>query len=183
MLAIFDVEGVLFDAEYLPILAEKLNKGHSIDVYSGKTGLLGVTDMQEDSYLIGLFTKPAGSGQMPHVLIQVAYSVEQLDSSDLAPGRTIKPRLYETLGPLSDLQGKIAALVRIVDVQKAAEPSGLNDLFKPAKIRLDEPDMAEEEDTYTVREQVEQDLKKLAAMQTAEEKAKELREKPPQSLD
>jgi hypothetical protein len=110
---------------------------------------------------------------MPHVLIQVAYSVEQLDSSDLALGRTIKPRLYETLGPLSDLQGKIAALVRIVDVQKAAEPSGLNDLFKPAKIRFDEPDMAEEEDAYTAREQVEQDLKKLAAMQTAEEKAKE----------
>ncbi len=154
-------------------IAEKLNEEHSIDVYSGKTGLLGVTDMQEDGYLIGLFTKPASSGQMPHVLIQVAYSVEQLDSSDPAPGRTIKPKLYETLGPLSDLQGKIAAIVRIVDVQKAAEPSGLNDLFKPAKIRLDEPDMAEEEDAYTAREQVEQDLKKLAAMQTAEEKAKE----------
>ena len=26
MLAIFDVEGVLYDAEYLPILAEKINK-------------------------------------------------------------------------------------------------------------------------------------------------------------
>jgi len=26
LLAIFDVEGVLYDAEYLPVLAEKLNK-------------------------------------------------------------------------------------------------------------------------------------------------------------
>ena len=30
MLVIFDVEGVLFDAEYLPILAEKLNKEKEI---------------------------------------------------------------------------------------------------------------------------------------------------------
>jgi len=30
LLVIFDVEGVLFDAEYLPILAEKLNKEKEI---------------------------------------------------------------------------------------------------------------------------------------------------------
>ncbi len=30
MLAIFDVEGVLYDAEYLPILAEKINKEDEI---------------------------------------------------------------------------------------------------------------------------------------------------------
>ena len=30
MLAIFDVEGVLYDEEYLPILAEKLNKENEI---------------------------------------------------------------------------------------------------------------------------------------------------------
>ena len=110
---------------------------------------------------------------MPYALIQVAYSIEQFDSNDLTLRGTPKPRPYEAIGPLSDFQGKIAALIRIVDVQKAAEPSGLNDLFSPAKIGLDESDMAEEKDTYTVREQVEQDLKKLTAMQTAEEKAKE----------
>ena len=30
LLAIFDVEGVLYDAEYLPILAEKVNKENEI---------------------------------------------------------------------------------------------------------------------------------------------------------
>ena len=30
MLAIFDVEGVLYDAEYLPLLAEKVNKENQI---------------------------------------------------------------------------------------------------------------------------------------------------------
>ena len=30
LLAIFDVEGVLYDAEYLPILAEKVNKEQEI---------------------------------------------------------------------------------------------------------------------------------------------------------
>ena len=32
LLAIFDVEGVLYDGEYLPILAEKLNKEQALAV-------------------------------------------------------------------------------------------------------------------------------------------------------
>jgi len=30
LLAIFDVEGVIYDAEYLPLLAEKVNKENKI---------------------------------------------------------------------------------------------------------------------------------------------------------
>ena len=46
MLAIFDVEGVLFDAEYLPILAEKLNKEDEIwDIT--KKGIQGVINWEE----------------------------------------------------------------------------------------------------------------------------------------
>lgn len=46
MLVIFDVEGVLFDAEYLPILAEKLNKEKEIwDIT--KKGIQGEINWEE----------------------------------------------------------------------------------------------------------------------------------------
>ncbi|ABK77003.1 phosphoserine phosphatase [Cenarchaeum symbiosum A] len=46
MLVIFDVEGVLFDAEYLPILAEKLNKEDEIWEITRK-GIRGAIDWEE----------------------------------------------------------------------------------------------------------------------------------------
>ena len=46
MLAIFDVEGVLYDAEYLPILAEKFNKEQEIwDIT--KKGIQGLINWEE----------------------------------------------------------------------------------------------------------------------------------------
>lgn len=46
MLAIFDVEGVLLDAEFLPILAEKINKQDEIWEITRK-GIEGVIDWEE----------------------------------------------------------------------------------------------------------------------------------------
>ena len=46
LLAIFDVEGVLYDAEYLPILAEKLNKEAEIWEIT-KKGIQGVINWEE----------------------------------------------------------------------------------------------------------------------------------------
>ena len=46
MLVIFDVEGVLYDAEYLPILAEKLNKEDEIWEIT-KKGIQGVINWED----------------------------------------------------------------------------------------------------------------------------------------
>ncbi|MFB5614504.1 MAG: HAD-IB family phosphatase, partial [Candidatus Nitrosomaritimum yanchengensis] len=46
MLVIFDVEGVLYDAEYLPILAEKLGKENEIWEIT-KKGIQGVINWEE----------------------------------------------------------------------------------------------------------------------------------------
>ena len=46
MLVIFDVEGVLFDAEYLPILAEKINKENEIWEIT-KKGIQGQINWEE----------------------------------------------------------------------------------------------------------------------------------------
>ena len=46
LLAIFDVEGVLYDAEYLPILAEKINKEQEIwDIT--KKGIQGLINWED----------------------------------------------------------------------------------------------------------------------------------------
>jgi phosphoserine phosphatase len=46
LLAIFDVEGVLFDAEYLPILAEKINKQDEIWAIT-KKGIQGLINWED----------------------------------------------------------------------------------------------------------------------------------------
>jgi len=46
LLAIFDVEGVLYDAEYLPVLAEKLNKEKEIWEIT-KQGIQGKINWEE----------------------------------------------------------------------------------------------------------------------------------------
>ena len=46
LLVIFDVEGVLYDAEYLPILAEKLGKEHEIWEIT-KKGIQGVINWED----------------------------------------------------------------------------------------------------------------------------------------
>ncbi len=46
MLVIFDVEGVLFDAEYLPLLAEKVNKEDEIWEIT-KKGIQGVINWED----------------------------------------------------------------------------------------------------------------------------------------
>ena len=46
MLAIFDVEGVLYDAEYLPILAERVNKEKEIWEIT-KKGIQGKIDWEK----------------------------------------------------------------------------------------------------------------------------------------
>ena len=46
MLVIFDVEGVLFDGEYLPLLAEKINKENEIWEIT-KKGIQGVINWEE----------------------------------------------------------------------------------------------------------------------------------------
>jgi len=54
LLAIFDVEGVLNDAEYLPMLAEKVNKENQIWEIT-KKGIEGKIDWVKDSKNVFIF--------------------------------------------------------------------------------------------------------------------------------
>ena len=70
MLAIFDVEGVLFDAEYLPILAEKVNKEKEIWEITRK-GIQGLINWED-----GLRTRV-------HALRGLSYDVCKQVADDL----------------------------------------------------------------------------------------------------
>jgi hypothetical protein len=160
---------------YLSI-AQQLTDKYKINLYAGKTGLLSATDMKTDKHLATLYLQ--GYAYNPVDLAQIVFAVEQLNASELGPFDVPKPRLYENIGPLKDITGqitgkiqeKLMALVRITDAQKASQPQNLNQTLNITAITLDQQ---QSQDLYSVKENVTQDLKRLAAMDTAKTKAQQ----------
>ncbi len=154
-------------------ITDKLQQEYSFDVYSGRTGLLSFLDIQQDENLLGLFLRPASPGRMPYALARLVFSIDRAESAELALSDVQTPKIYETIGPVFDPMTQIAALIRVVDVKDAAEPAGLDVTFSSAKIKLDQSDTTADDEVYSVRQKIVEDVKTLAAMRTAEEKAGE----------
>jgi hypothetical protein len=157
--------------------AEQLSKKNKIKVYTGKTGLLNAIDMQTDEYLSRLYLQ--GYGQNPISLTKAVFAVDSLGASELGPYDIQKPRMYANLGPARDMlglqggQGEIVALVRIIQAIKAAEPANIDVTFSTRAIVLDPNEQQTKDDVFSVKEQVIEDLKKLAAQETVKNKAGE----------
>ena len=154
-------------------IAQQLTDEYKINLYAGKTGLLSATDVKTDKHLASLYLQ--GYAYNPVDLAQIVFAVEQLNASELSPFDVPKPRLYENIGPLKDITGKIQekimALVRITDAQKASQPQDINQTLDTTAITLDQQ---QPQNLYSVKENVTQDLKRLAAMDTAKTKAQQL---------
>jgi hypothetical protein len=165
--------------------ADQLSEDHNIKVYTGKTGLLGATYMQLDDYLGRLYLR--GYGDSVIGLTQLVFSVDELDLSELGPFAVSKPRMYENIGPVRDILGRIMAIVRVIDAQKASEPESINQTFSVETLKFEtaekqanqeDPNLEPEEDSeteevYSVKEKVTEDLKRLAAMEVTKKKAGE----------
>ncbi len=159
--------------------AEKLSDIYKIKVYSGKTGLLDVTDIQLDGYLGMLYlTSP---NYNPASLMQLVFAIDELGTSKLGVFDVPKPKMYENIGPLKQIvsidetSGKIMAMVRVCQAQKAAMP-GLDSTYRTQSVVLDEQQPSQEETTYSVKQEVVNDLKKLTAMKTAKANAEQFAE-------
>ena len=87
MLIIFDVEGVLYDEEYLPILAEKLNKEDEIWEIT-KQGIQGKINWEE-----GLRTRVAALKGLDQKVCQ-----EVADSLPIMPGAKEACRILKAAG-------------------------------------------------------------------------------------
>lgn len=162
--------------------AEKLSKKNNIKIYAAKTGLLSPEDIQKNEYLARLYVE--GYGKNPISLSQIVFAVNDLTASELGPFDVAKPGMYENIGPLKDLMGspwaglmdtsgQILALVRVITTVKAAEPQSIDQTFSTKSLTFEADAKDDAEDVYSVREKVIEDLKKLAAMETAKNKAEE----------
>jgi len=162
--------------------AEQLSKKHNLKIYAGKTGQLRPEDIQKNEYLARLYLE--GYGKNPISLSQIVFAVDDLTASELGPFDVVRPGMYQNIGPLKDLlgspwaglmdtSGQIMAIVRIIKTAKAAEPQSIDQTFSTKSLTFETDRKDDAEDVYSVREKVTEDLKKLAAMETAKNKAEE----------
>ena len=159
--------------------AKQLSEKYKIKVYTGQTGLLSAADIQMDKHLAVLYLK--GYEFNPVGLAQIVFAVDELQASELGPFDAPKPRLYENIGPLRDITGQatgqtagqIMAVVRLLEAEKASEPESTDQTFSKSSFKFDEDQQQPTQDIYSVREKVVEDLKRLAAMDTAKSKAEE----------
>jgi len=157
--------------------AEKISQKYNIKVLTGKTGLLSAINMQTDEYLSRLYLQ--GFGQNPVSLTKAVFAVDELATSELGPYDVQKPRMYINIGPARDMLslrgelGEIIALFRVIQATKATEPESLDTTFSTESLVLDPNDQGADESVYSVKEKVTEDLKKLAALETAGKNANE----------
>ncbi len=151
--------------------AKQLSEKYKIKVYTGRTGLLSASDMLSDKYLGMLFLK--GYGYNPMVLTRSVFAIDELADSELGPFDVPKPRLYENIGPAKDVPGRIMVVMRVIEAEKASEPNSINQTFAKGSFKFDEDQEQPDENVYSIRKIVAEDLKKLSAMATTKNKAEE----------
>ncbi len=152
--------------------AEQLSEKYKIRVYTGKTGLLSATDIRADKTLGMLyFSGHSRSGMVS--LPQAVFAIDELGTSKLGPFDMAKPRMYENIGPFSDMSGRTTALIRVVEAQKACEPNSPDTSFSKKTFSLGGSEPETKDDVYSVKEKVTEDLKKLEAMESTRARAEE----------
>lgn len=154
-------------------IAQQLSEKHKIKVYTGQTGLLNALDIQMDQHLGGIFLR--GYGENPVEVSKAVFAVEELGVSELGPFDVAKPVMYDNIGPLKNPYGygSIMAMVRIVEAHKAAPPESYDMTYSTHSLKLDPNEPETEDDTYSVKEEVVDDFKKLNAMEATRTKAEE----------
>ncbi|MHC4143923.1 MAG: hypothetical protein ACYSUD_03995 [Planctomycetota bacterium] len=158
--------------------ARQLSEKYNLKVHTGRTGSLDPLVMQSDEQLATLFVR--GYASNPVRLSQIVFAVDELGASELGRFDMSKPRVYENIGPvrdmlgeMGDISGTITAVLRVVETEKASAPESIDQTFSTSSFRFDPNQEDAGDDLYSVREKVAEDVKKLAAMDTAKAKAQE----------
>ena len=157
---------------------KRLKQEYKVDLYVGRTGLLSAADIRSDQYLSRLYL--ASPGYKPAELSKIVFAVDEIGSSELGPFDVPKPRLYENIGPLKDALSQVmfvepsrqvTAVVRVVKAQKVSELESIDQSFSKQTLRIGGLQAEGAEEIYSVADEVLEDLKKLAAMETAKVRA------------
>lgn len=159
-------------------IGQDLSSKYSIPLYSGQTGLLSAIDIRNDRRLRRMYLM--GAGHTPVHLSQFLFSVNEFgDSATILLGMQ-RAEMYASAGPVrdpmsasvADLTDQIMLIVRVVAAEPDAAPAGLDVTYSTRTLDLgDAPEPQDQ--TFSVREQVEKDLRMLAAWDTAGTRAEE----------
>jgi len=180
-----DIEQLRQTAGDYNSVAEQLSGKYGIKVYSGRTGLLNAAEVQRDQYMSRLYLQ--SSGQQLVGFGQIVFAVEGLQGSELGPLAIEKPRLYENIGPFKDIMLRMMLVARVTEAKEASEPESVDVSFSTRSLELDEQQASAQADAndedaesadeniHSVRAKVVEDLKRLAALETAGRKAGEFK--------
>jgi len=153
LLVIFDVEGVLFDAEYLPILAEKLNKEKEIweitkkgiqgeinweDGLKTRVGLLRGIDLKTCQDVAESLPIMTGAKEACHALKEAGWKLMAISGGFTIMTDRLKKELgldYVFSNELKFTNGKLDGVKIIVDSDKA----------KSARIKIQEWNVKKED--------------------------------------
>ncbi|OXU15200.1 hypothetical protein [Sedimentisphaera salicampi] len=147
--------------------AEKVSKKYGIKIYSGRTGWLNKERLTSDRNLGRLSLSK--ERRLPVNIVKLTFSVKGLEAENLSEFDRKTPKVYENIGPLENMWPQNKALIRVVDFKKSYVPEDIEVAFEITGSLINETDAQKE--FYTVREEVSEDYKTLAAMDTAEQKA------------
>jgi len=158
-------------------VAAKLGATYKIPLYSGRTGQLTATNIQGDKYLRRMFLASYGYNSIP--LTQVLFSVKELGSRATLLLSMPSATTYVSIGPVkdpmsatvTDLSDQIMMIARVVDVQKSAPPTDTSEAFSTKTLGFGTPEPKSQ--SFSVEEQVVNDVKALAAWDTTKSKAEE----------
>lgn len=156
-------------------VAQNISKEYDVKIYNGRTALLNAEDIQSNRYLGSLAM--VGQSRMPTQLTKLAFAVTQLgdEAAKLGPFEPAAPKLFVTIGPLSDRGNSIMGIVRVVDAENSQAPESIDFSYEKNLHNIDET-ASVENDKFVLKDVVVQDCKKLLAAEIAEKAANEFTE-------
>ena len=159
-------------------VSQTLSEKYKVPIFTGKTGWLNAGRLAEDDILNSLGLRRGQNFlRLPNLVMSVT-------TEKNPPRRIGMPviRLWENIGPMkggfySEQQNKytqVMALVRVVDIKEAEVPETIDVEFDIQGVYLGSKPV--ENETYSLKDAVKDDLRLLDAMETAKGRAEALSE-------
>ncbi len=157
--------------------ADQLRRKYEVAVYTGKTGFMRPSDIRNDLFL-GRISIPTSTESTVR-LMDLLLTIPDDGKPSSQPGLPAV-RIWENISPLTsgllsedDEYVPLRGMIRVTDIRQPAVPDNVDIQFSRKGVTLTEP---EEQEIFSVREQVIGDLKIRQAMDAARQKAVKLAE-------